>query len=143
MTTTDAPTVRLTAAEVAADLRALAAERPDYTYASPIVLGEWYDDDEDAHRTGLHVLDTCHYFHPQTGEPSCIVGHVLARHGVQLEQVARWNEDVKLTEMLSVGPEVGIVMEGSAATMLQRAQDAQDHGTPWAEAVTTALQLAP
>lgn len=107
-------TLELTYDEVVADLRALAAERPDYTYNA-------YEDGDDG---------SCIYFH-HDGTPSCIVGHVLAKHGVTLEDVGSANDDV--VEKLVTG---GIISGDSAAMgVLDRAQGAQDSGRRWADAV--------
>lgn len=89
------------------------------------------------------------------GEPSCLVGHVLARAGVAVEDLARMDEGTPdsgtedepagdgdsesafevlwengaLPDYLEVTPD--------AADILMHVQSRQDQGTPWGDALAT------
>lgn len=73
-------------------------------------------------------LPSCVYVHE--GCPSCLVGHILHRHGVSLEDLSQhefrgaWTVSTKLADA-----------EFGARFFLDVAQGRQDKGMPWGEAV--------
>jgi hypothetical protein len=122
--------IRFDEQKVVTDLRAVVATKgPDYVYP----------------RGGKHggMGEDCVYFEPN-GEPSCIIGHVLARHGVTLEDLRHDTED--LNEGSSVAQ---LIMDGllrldgpyerDLRDFLQDVQAFQDRGVPWGPALDFAL----
>lgn len=103
----------ITAESAFASLERLAAERPSYVYVPPAEDG------------------ACVYFVPETAEPSCIVGHVLAEHGYGPDNVI---EGECFTTIVH-GYDKGIEAEATAVAVLGAAQELQDCGEPWATAV--------
>lgn len=98
----------------------IVAENPDYVY-----------DDRDAE-------GFCRYFNDE-GEPSCVVGHVLARNGIVAEQVA----PIKYSGAAAVIRETtGVLPSLSGSTLFYEMQAWQDAGTPWGEALEKAETLA-
>lgn len=65
----------------------------------------------------------CRY--QENGEPSCIVGHVLNRLGVEYDP--RWDEGSQSAQ--------DIIPEGAVQKALQAAQSRQDGGNPWGRAL--------
>jgi hypothetical protein len=67
---------------------------------------------------------------PDNLKPSCIVGHILFRHGVSLEKLNEGGDDVTMTLRF-------LLLEGildvhtNAARYLHAAQLLQDKGAPW------------
>lgn len=88
----------------------------DFTYS--------YADDWDG-------LESCFYFYE--GEPSCIVGHVLARAGVRISECDGVNQG-------SVDQLVGdwILVDPVTQDYLCILQIAQDSGVPWGECLAEA-----
>lgn len=85
---------------------------PDYVYRVP--------DDRGA----------CVYIND--GQPSCLVGHVLVAAGVPVERLEVW-EDTAAREVVGhLGPDDWDYDLGEA---LNRAQETQDSGAPWGEAL--------
>lgn len=78
----------------------------------------------------------CKYFE-NDGTPSCIVGHVLARYGLTLEELTdvhnAWTTPAKLLDLglISTTPRV--------IELLAVAQGKQDFGSPWRVALDNAL----
>ena len=75
-----------------------------------------------------HIIDqfgTCRYVYD--GEPSCIVGFVLADHGVPLTQLSIWegNDSQGLIEGLEYSLDI-TVSDPGAKTLLAIAQSVQD-----------------
>jgi hypothetical protein len=105
--------------------RAIAEKGADYVYEQVSAPG--------------YMLDTCAYFNPQTGEPSCIVGHVLAYKGLTLAQAVagEWNTGVTARGLKQ---NYG-VLDADAATLifLNGAQESQDDGETWGKAREHAL----
>lgn len=114
-------TLTLSEDEVVGGLLVLAGANPRKTYRSPTGQG-----------TG------CVNFHD--GEPSCIVGHLLAMHGVTEEDLT-----VRDGTNLNVVTAKTLVQMGlldvseDALGLLMLVQSRQDRGTPWALAVAEAL----
>jgi hypothetical protein len=101
----------------------IANEKPDYIYP------------EDLRNSG------CRY--AVDGKPSCIVGHALAKVGIDIGVIETLDIDggipahylsSKLPEFIEDNDE-----EGSMA-FLQEVQSSQDNGSPWGEAVKGALR---
>ena len=99
-----------------AEVKKVAAERPDYVYSE----------------------EPCQYQYD--GKPSCIVGHALHRLGVSIEALealdaAQEGGGVPASGLPSYLPI--LVEEGSRSALLSvcEAQEAQDDGIPWGEAV--------
>jgi len=71
------------------------------------------------------------------GEPCCIVGQVLADNGLTIDDVGTYNEGC------TVGGLAGgdlLSLDDRAHDLLRRAQEYQDCGKPWAEAVRLAKE---
>ena len=105
-------TIQLTLDEVVADLRAIVAEK-----------GEGY----------VYPNYSCVYFEP-TGEPSCVVGQVMARHGVSREDLdsiavrTRWLNSSAAVRLFAEGI---IDCEPEVRGLLMRAQDISDSHDMW------------
>lgn len=94
----------------------IVAENPDYVYG-----------DQDAE-------GFCCYFDDE-GEPSCLVGHVLARNGITAEQV----EPVKVSCAPAVIREIAeIQLSLEAKILFDSVQCWQDMWEPWARALKLA-----
>lgn len=117
----------------------------DYVYTPVTVL-----DDE-----GYVEDESCMYFNPEDGSPSCIVGHVVADLGLTLDtlvEVATERYSGASAQYLNNGAIAdtltGALMETerldlyftpSAEKLLRRAQSNQDAGHSWGWAVQRAL----
>lgn len=86
----------------------------------------------------------CVYVHE--GKPDCIVARVLARHGVPVSELKRW-EDIAAGDMGPMNGRVvttlrsevgGALMTGEAASFLGNLQAHQDGGTAWGFALESA-----
>jgi hypothetical protein len=75
--------------------------------------------------------DSCAYF--KNGEPSCIVGHVLAYKGVT-------QEDLPENKNTAIVIALRIAQDDRTERLLDSAQSYQDTGTPWGDAVKSALE---
>ena len=104
--------------EVITTLRAVVAERPDYVYTNP------FPDD----------AGTCRYVHGDT--PGCLVGHVLHRLGVPLEELSRHEGK----NACSVAADLLDGISSDASWAIEHAQFRQDLGDTWAEALKAAGQ---
>lgn len=127
---------------VVAELQALAAERPDYVYLQP-VLGVLPNGDPDTR---------CAYFDPVDKTPSCVIGHLLARHGVGADDLVL-SEPVEYKGMrytdlntdagVRVLAHAGVIeIDRLGVEILEDVQVAQDCGIPWGQAVQSALGQA-
>lgn len=83
--------------------------------------------------------DVCAYFDLTTGQPSCLVGHVLAEVGVTLDTLPDRHNVGSGIHHLDVP---GVEMTRGARRVLSAAQRAQDRGTPWGEAAARAQVAA-
>ena len=111
--------ITLTEEQIENSLREVASAQPDFVYERP----------EDS--------TSCLYFHGE--EPGCIVGQVLAKHGVTAEMMqdttkksayahnTRWVGDLLKEDV--------IVTTNRGARMLRAVQASQDSGVPWRTAV--------
>lgn len=104
----------LTGAPALALLREVVGERPDHVYVNTV------GGDEDM---------ACRYVHGD--EPGCLIGTVLYRHGIPLA-------DLHLHEGSSVHSLPSVWLDVDANELLQAAQNLQDRGTTWAEALAAA-----
>lgn len=77
-------------------------------------------------------LPSCVYVHE--GCPSCLVGHILHRHGVSLEDMSQdefrgaWFVSAKCADA-----------DGKAREFLDAAQESQDNGDTWAVAIENGI----
>lgn len=118
--------ISLTDEQILADLVAVVAGRESFYYEPPLV--------DDA--------STCVYF-GEDGAPSCIIGHVLARHGITLADLQRDNPHLGARDYNDAGINMllGIRLfacSDAAASALFNAQRMQDIGHSWGEALTAA-----
>lgn len=121
--------IKVSEADVLNTLQAVVDERPDYVYARP------------AHMPA--DLGLCRYVHtaegdPETRTPGCLVGQVLSRLGIPLEELQK-HEGSGATNVTPLF----IYTTGRAVDILQGAQDNQDGGDAWGEALSGALDDYP
>lgn len=97
-------------------------------------------------KKGADYVYTDHYWictladpNPVTGEPEprCIVGHVYVDIGVPAEDLVPVRGPVG-RESVDLGATYGVHFEPEARALLLRAQENQDHGSPWGDAVRDA-----
>lgn len=119
-------TLKLTYEQAKADLEALAAERPDYVYEAP----EKEEEDE---------APICMYFHENA--PSCIVGHVMARHGMTQDQLTSFENAG--TAVYGLFANDTLQVDRKTGVMLSRAQAMQDQGSTWGDSVAEAIEYDP
>lgn len=115
-----APTEPLDAVTALRLLREVVAERPDHVYQNPEGEGAG-----------------CVYTHQ--GKPDCLVGHVLARAGFDIELIARLDGHGLIDDAVA---ETGLPVSGDAVTILDAAQDVQDTRRPWRDALAAAEAAA-
>lgn len=117
--------------QVLDELRAIVAEK-GYDY---VAVSE-----------GLSGYEQCVYFNPSTGQPSCIVGHWLARHDVLLD-----DPDEGLYNTLNLETSVGSLLDVNALPfgvdvrshmLLEQVQRMQDTGVSWGKALDAAVAFA-
>jgi hypothetical protein len=112
----------LTKTDLGQDLRAIRSSVPeDYVYQPP--------DPED--------VTTCRYFEDD-GKPSCLIGHILARHGVTKADVGHRNTGVTVSTLIDEG--LIEVDTGEMHTILVGIQNWQDGGMQWHTIVKTILR---
>ena len=99
------------------------AEGADYVYPSREVEGQ---------------KGRCQYF--RDGEPSCIVGRVLAEVGVTEDQIGY--NDMAENVLKKLQYEGVLIAEPKAKLFLQYIQRRQDNAIPWGEAYAMALEEA-
>lgn len=117
--------ITVSEADVINTLQTVVDERPDYVYARPAHMPD--------------ALGLCRYVHtaegdPETRTPGCLVGQVLDRLGVPLEELER-NEGAGA---ISVVPKF-IDTTSRAVEILADAQNYQDGGDSWSESLSIAL----
>lgn len=98
--------------------KAVGEKGADYVYPRMMTVGD------------ITVATQCDYF--REDQPSCLVGHVLSYLGYDNADEAEGHSASYAMEKL------GIEFDDAAAFILEQAQDAQDSGTPWGEAVENA-----
>lgn len=75
--------------------------------------------------------DECLYFDPTEGGPSCIAGQVFAAHGYSEHDVTEYTGASEVLEELGIEDPI-------LRRYLDTAQENQDSGVPWGEAVAAA-----
>lgn len=119
-------------------LREVVAGREDYVY--PYSNGEtnydckYFEDVIEVAHGGFYE-DFEYPDHPDRGAPSCIVGHVLHRWGVTLNDVEGMNSD----GVHGIGL---LFADAKAEQLLMRAQTLQDLGDTWGDALYEAIIAA-
>lgn len=78
------------------------------------------------------TIPTCVYVHE--GEPSCLVGQILHRHGVSLDMLSQHEFEGAWTVAFQLAS-----ADDKARGFLLAAQTAQDRGQTWGEAVEHGL----
>jgi hypothetical protein len=120
--------INVTESRVMDVLREVVAERPDYVYKAP------------GHQVA--GLESCFYVHTDAEgndpKPGCLVGAVLHRLGVPLEELA----EREGTGAYIVASELLCTTMG-AAHALDYAQSCQDAGDTWAGALSAAEAVIP
>jgi hypothetical protein len=114
----------LTYDEALADLKALVEEKgEDYIYQTDPESG-------------------CLYFHDKE-RPGCIVGHVMAKHGIKQDDLvhgsADWNFNKSVHGLFKDG---FLDIDERTGYLLAIAQTLQDDHTPWGQAVSVAVERA-
>lgn len=110
--------ITLTYDQAKAELEAIVAEKgADYIYERPV------------------DSQSCVYFH--AGEPSCIIGHLLARHDVRVPEDQRVNR----TSVGELAEQYGVLepADEAARVLLREVQEYQDNGDTWGIALEAAL----
>lgn len=74
-------------------------------------------------------LEKCTYV--RDGEPSCLIGRVLAKHGVPLEVLTEWDE-CESSGIAVISPNF---IEDRALIILTEVQKRQDQGSTWGAAL--------
>jgi len=90
------------------------------------------------HYVYLEENEFCRNFDSRTKEPSCIVGHVLAKLGLTPEQCGQSTVVSTLSELEAKSDTRFTV---AAAAALAAAQGVQDTGGTWGEAVNAAHRV--
>ena len=104
---------------------AVAEKGADYVYTTP-----------DGEQGNEDVSPNCFYVHGF--QPGCIVGHVLHKAGVSLASLREEESNNASGVLSSLRPD--LPYEPGVDVLLNEAQQAQDQGVPWGEAVRLALQ---
>lgn len=122
--------ITVPASKVLETLSKVASERPEYVYEAP------------AHMTEDRAL-TCFYVHETDGEqtPGCLVGKVLNVLGIPLERLSAYEGTgaYSVTErVLDVQGEPDAISD--VLNSLAAAQDAQDNGATWGDALERATR---
>jgi len=122
--------INVSSQQVIDTVRALVAERPDYVYTGD---GEGYVPGE----------SSCYYVHEQsdgTKVPGCLVGHALHALGVPLDVL----EEYEGTSAHAAAEQTLSISDSATRTLsfLSVAQEWQDRGAPWGNALAVAEQGA-
>lgn len=104
--------------------KAVAEKGEDYQYAD--------------FRGGLTT--SCVYF--RGDQPSCIVGHVLYYNGMTRNELNRDIRDFNRSSVQTLSNQGFIAVDNDTRHLLQRAQNLQDNGVPWGQAVEGAHRKA-
>lgn len=125
------------------------SEKPIYVSKSDVATGlkaivAEYGEDFVYQQRDTHFGSHCVYV--WQGEPDCIVGKLLHRLGVPVEQLARGDGEVGHPVGLLAGSlvehleELGVISaECGVSEILDRAQSRQDSGRTWGQSVREAL----
>ena len=106
-----------TSADVVAQVRALAQERPDYVYQRPLGNPE----------------TECSYLTGADGQ-GCIMGQALTRLGVSIEALST----IEGENVMAALPRLAVRTTPSDGWWLRAVQEQQDHGSTWGQAVRRA-----
>lgn len=74
----------------------------------------------------------------RNGQPSCLIGHVLHRHGISIADLIGLDETFIVPDIDRVWRDNPDWMSAAAAAVLDVAQAAQDSGHPWGVALRDA-----
>ena len=86
-------------------------------------------------------FNACQNFAFDTGQPKCIVGHILYALGVRMEDCKNGGAVVTTLKELQVNrPELTFTL--GAVVLLQAAQSAQDNGSTWGLALNVARGIS-
>lgn len=118
--------MRLTLQEVIEDAKEVIKGKEDYVYVDPL------GNTAGVPRTNLF----CVYFDTATGQPSCIVGHIFARHGITYENVVHNNVNF-VGDALQ---EAKVEAEPRAVDFMRKMQSSQDMGVTWGAAYAKAIK---
>jgi hypothetical protein len=88
------------------------------------------------------ATDMCTYVHVTGERPHCIVGRVLYRAGVTLDELSAM-DNVTPTNIDRVRMPSRVWLTWPARMVLCRAQHVQDWGHPWGKALDEALSVRP
>ncbi|MFF5471025.1 hypothetical protein [Streptomyces achromogenes] len=105
---------------------AVAEKGADYVYTTP-----------DGKQGTPEYQPTCLYVHGD--KPGCIVGHALHRAGVSLSLLLEEEQDDASSVLRSLAQLGVLSYTDGVSQLLYEAQQRQDHGTSWGEAVQQAL----
>lgn len=107
--------MKITYEQVKVSLERLASERPDYVY--------------------MEAPNDYRYFNVD-GTPSCIVGYVLAEHGVAAMDYA---DKLNRVGIYRAVEEMDLDMDLRTVRMLSKVQASQDDGVSWGDVVESVL----
>lgn len=123
----DEQLLTVTVEQVTATLKSIVAEKPNYVYEKPVVLDDT-----------VVVVETemCMYIDPGTVTPSCLIGHLMVKLGVQAEALQQY-EGIGVSRVFSnfvtLEPHEKYSQE-VVVEALAMAQDTQDLGSSWGAA---------
>ncbi len=107
------------------DVEEIIKGREDYIYVNPF-----------GQEANLKNQIDCMYFDPETTQPSCIVGHVFAKHGLTLEDISEANDNC----IMDAADYGNMNIQPTARLFLEEIQRNQDVGVPWGLAYKNALR---
>ena len=117
----------ITAKDVVAKVRELAAESPDFVYPTA--------------SRGNDV--DCFYLPDERfGQPACIFGQALLALGADREVLARADSNPIGTPVNALLGDLGVIKDDDSADWFWTVQSKQDTRTPWGEAVWVADKAA-
>lgn len=117
--------MRIADGALVAEVRRLAAERPDFVYEKQ-TTDEW-------------ASGVCLYVHQDEQQglvAGCLIGHALANLGVPLESLREFDRSGDDTSADALLPKFGV--SGTVTLWAMHAQLEQDEGQPWGRAVKLA-----
>lgn len=118
--------MRIADGALVAEVRRLAAERPDFVYEKQ-ATDEWW------------ASGACLYVHQDEHQglvAGCLIGHALANLGVPLELLSEFDRSGDDTSADALLPKFGV--SGTVTLWAMQAQLEQDEGQPWGRAVELA-----
>jgi len=89
-------------------------------------------------RDGAKDTPMCVYVHD--GQPRCIVGQVLVKHGLKPAKLAFYEGHGVTSVLKALGDSGVLSFEHGVLTLLRTAQDLQDDGCSWGGAVAKARE---